>query len=188
MLKAFVSESKHFNGFTFNGCFNMPKEVFYKLFEIYKTDGVNMLDHYANYIHITWYEFKHENIELWDRDKTAIMDLSLSLLRKYRIVDSDDLGEQRYKLKKIYNIYTDYLNKQSNEPRRKACSFTSKKEIKEYVFNKYGKKCLCCKSIENISIDHIIPVNKGGTNCIENLQPLCKSCNSRKGTNIIDYR
>ncbi len=47
-------------------------------------------------------------------------------------------------------------------------------------FNKLGNKCVICGS-KNITIDHIIPISKGGTNNIDNLQPLCKSCNSSKG-------
>ncbi len=51
-----------------------------------------------------------------------------------------------------------------------------------------GEKCLCCKKIKFLEIDHIVPITKGGSSYISNLQPLCRSCNSIKRTQIIDYR
>lgn len=54
-----------------------------------------------------------------------------------------------------------------------------------------GNKCLKCGIIgtpESLSIDHVIPVIKGGSNFITNIQPLCFSCNSSKGAKFIDYR
>ncbi len=54
---------------------------------------------------------------------------------------------------------------------------------------KYDNKCLCCgKSNVKLTVDHVIPVSKGGQNTIENIQPLCKSCNSKKRTSATDYR
>lgn len=41
--------------------------------------------------------------------------------------------------------------------------------------------CALCGATEFLSIDHIKPVLLGGTNDRENLQCLCRSCNSRKG-------
>jgi len=51
-----------------------------------------------------------------------------------------------------------------------------------------GNRCLWCGKAEPLTIDHIIPVSKGGRNHIENCQPLCRSCNSKKATKTMDFR
>lgn len=61
----------------------------------------------------------------------------------------------------------------------------------ELLKKKYNNTCPCCKNKESVSnkltIDHIVPLSKGGTNYITNIQPLCKRCNSIKHTQIIKY-
>lgn len=54
-----------------------------------------------------------------------------------------------------------------------------------FVF--YGNKCLACGSFD-ITRDHVVSVRNGGEDTLDNIQPLCKSCNSQKGTLATDYR
>lgn len=61
------------------------------------------------------------------------------------------------------------------------------KDLKE----KYSYTCLCCMKCEpeiKLTQDHILPVVLGGRHSIDNIQPLCRSCNSRKNKKYIDYR
>jgi 5-methylcytosine-specific restriction endonuclease McrA len=39
-----------------------------------------------------------------------------------------------------------------------------------------------------LEADHVVPLTKGGSDSISNIQPLCGSCNRKKFVNIIDYR
>jgi 5-methylcytosine-specific restriction endonuclease McrA len=55
----------------------------------------------------------------------------------------------------------------------------------------YDHKCLCCGKAEpevELTRDHIIAITKGGTDDIENIQPLCRGCNAQKQTSQIDFR
>jgi len=41
--------------------------------------------------------------------------------------------------------------------------------------------CPRCKlEIDYFTVDHIVPLSRGGTNTMENVQPLCMECNSSK--------
>lgn len=71
--------------------------------------------------------------------------------------------------------------------RREATKVISKRKIRTWLFNRDGF-CLCCGSNESLTVDHIVPVSRGGKNSLSNFQTLCRSCNSRKGTKYIDFR
>lgn len=49
----------------------------------------------------------------------------------------------------------------------------------------YGSECWKCGTRENISLDHVIPVSKGGNHSIGNMMSLCRSCNSSKGNRLL---
>ena len=55
-------------------------------------------------------------------------------------------------------------------------------EVREYVFTKWGRKCVYCdKEDIPLNLDHVHPRSRGGSNRPSNLLPACISCNRRKG-------
>lgn len=52
----------------------------------------------------------------------------------------------------------------------------------------HDQRCLCCDEQKPLTPDHIVPVTKGGSSDISNIQPLCMDCNRRKRDKTIDYR
>ena len=52
----------------------------------------------------------------------------------------------------------------------------------------HGNVCACCGLKKKLTLDHVIPLSKGGMHSTGNAQPLCRSCNSKKGTLSTDYR
>jgi hypothetical protein len=92
-------------------------------------------------------------------------------------------------------------NNQARRRQAKGVEYYNEQEW-ESLLAATGRKCLCCGEPEATAIysfrggpqrgrltpDHIKPVISGGTESIENIQPLCLPCNMKKGTNVIDYR
>jgi 5-methylcytosine-specific restriction endonuclease McrA len=55
--------------------------------------------------------------------------------------------------------------------------------VKEKELNRlYKSPCVNCGTKERITVDHVIPVVRGGKHSIGNLQPLCLSCNASKNS------
>lgn len=65
-------------------------------------------------------------------------------------------------------------------------SFTT--EEWQALCRKYGNICLCCRQRKPLVADHVVPVSKGGSGDIGNIQPLCSECNSAKRSKTTDYR
>lgn len=56
------------------------------------------------------------------------------------------------------------------------------------VYDRDGWRCLKCGACKQLTLDHVLPKSKGGSNAFDNLQTLCKPCNEQKGAEYVDYR
>jgi 5-methylcytosine-specific restriction endonuclease McrA len=60
-------------------------------------------------------------------------------------------------------------------------------DLRWRIFARDSYTCQQCGAAggkAELTIDHITPVSRGGTNAETNLQTLCRSCNSRKGARV----
>ena len=108
-----------------------------------------------------------------------------------RIFSESNKGEKNHFWKGGVTTYERklYLN---NRRRAKLLNATGSHTQGEWELLKrqYGNICPACEKPEPdivLTEDHIIPLSKGGSDYIENIQPLCRSCNSRKHTESIIY-
>ena len=71
------------------------------------------------------------------------------------------------------------LSPQSDSPTRHIAQ-----DIKNAVWQRDGGRCVQCTAETYLEFDHIIPFSKGGANTLNNVQLLCRKCNSEKGDKI----
>jgi 5-methylcytosine-specific restriction endonuclease McrA len=108
------------------------------------------------------------------QEKKRIRDIEYGKSEKGRIVNLEAAARYRATEKGSLTRKATKAARRSTEGR-----FTTG-ELKE-CFALHGNKCAHCGATDHLTADHIIPLKLGGDNYITNIQPLCKSCNSRKG-------
>lgn len=89
-----------------------------------------------------------------------------------------------------YSIITKAFYGEADRARRRKAK--GEHSLNEWIQlkNSWNNRCASCFQQEpkiTITQDHIIPISKGGDHNISNIQPLCRSCNSKKGIKIIFY-
>lgn len=106
--------------------------------------------------------------------------------REWYLKNRDAIKEERSEYKKQYQQENkEKINNQTQRRRARkkqnGVFAISSKELKKL----YSSPCLYCGSTDKITVDHVIPIDKGGAHSIGNLVPACLSCNSSKGTKFI---
>lgn len=55
------------------------------------------------------------------------------------------------------------------------------RSLAKQVFERDAYRCIDCGTHIDLCCDHVIPESKGGPTTLDNLQTMCRRCNSRKG-------
>lgn len=89
-----------------------------------------------------------------------------------------------------YRAHPEYEVRRSHIRRQRVASAQTHYTIAEWrkLRKGFGNACLRCGAMEDLTIDHVVPLVLGGSNHISNLQLLCRTCNSWKNARIMDFR
>ena len=92
------------------------------------------------------------------------------------------------------DIMTQRRNARGKAKRRERMEFsrslgTHTKEEWDELKMEFEGMCVRCGSGDfPVEKDHIIPIYKGGSDSIENIQPLCPRCNASKGPETFNWK
>lgn len=131
----------------------------------------------------------------YEKNKEKILSRNKERYEEHRdnILERNKLSSQKYystergkqiARNKIFRRKTKKLNQFGIVP----------KDYWQILIDLHGEQCMnvfCVKEINSknmLTLDHVIPIFKGGMHDISNLQILCRSCNSRKRILCIDFR
>lgn len=100
---------------------------------------------------------------------------------------------ENYKLRLDIERKSRYKNKEKIRPTKNARQRIRNKilaEKKYLILDKelrkiYNSPCFKCGSTENQSLDHIIPISRGGNHSVGNIMTLCFTCNASKNAKLL---
>lgn len=109
----------------------------------------------------------------------------------YKKIMKDTPDSDRFS--KIMGIMRNYTQLNKTSSGKKKISNTLKQSIwDKYMDGKSRGRCYCCDNNEisafNFEAGHVVPESKGGATTVENLRPICSSCNkSMNNKDMIEY-
>lgn len=101
-------------------------------------------------------------------------------LNKDPMVRTNSYRINNYKLSELLSSWDGCNSEYKGNARHVSSS------LKQKILDRDNRKCKSCGDENDLSIDHILPVSRGGVSKEHNLQILCLSCNGRKGTKTMD--
>lgn len=111
----------------------------------------------------------------------------LNQAEKRAITAEHEIKELREKLEQsqaeLRDITEKVLDRSSSE---KMQTYRQRipEDVRIKVWRRDGGQCARCGSRENLEYDHIVPISRGGSNTVRNIELLCEKCNRSKGNKI----
>lgn len=99
---------------------------------------------------------------------------------KSKIYYSNNKDRLYQRSKKWAQQNPEKINNKYNRRRSRIANAETFDIRDSFLIRLYSSPCVACGSRNKITMDHVVPISRGGRHSEGNLQPLCLSCNSGK--------
>ena len=76
-------------------------------------------------------------------------------------------------------------NRATRAKRRKAKRFLITQKDWQRLINRYEHRCAYCGTSGALTMEHVVPLIRGGNHSVGNILPVCARCNSSKGGRLL---
>lgn len=112
--------------------------------------------------------------------------------REWRKTHPRDLMVRRERAKQYGAAHPEKARARSYRRRLRKLQIAGSHSAEEWkaLCDGFDNRCVRCGAHSKLTRDHVVPITKeGSTDFIENIQPLCRTCNSTKHNSAaLDYR
>lgn len=127
----------------------------------------------------------------WNKGKTGVYsEETLSKIREARKLQKNPSGPAHWHWKGGYSVGLNRIQYivatgRKRKAQKRGSSGTHSLADWIHLKERHDFICLSCGRREpeiTLTEDHIVPLSRGGSHSIDNIQPLCRACNARKST------
>jgi len=105
--------------------------------------------------------------------------------REWRKTDENGREYNRKYRREKPHVYAAKEQRRRTRLKNNGVYLVTEKEMQKM----YASKCFYCKVADATTVDHVVPIAKGGTHSIGNLLPACRPCNeSKKAKLLIEWK
>jgi 5-methylcytosine-specific restriction endonuclease McrA len=127
-------------------------------------------------------EAHREELRAKDRERLASNRDAINARRRQRYAANPEHFRAQKRRSSVVNLdkilfYNKHRRAKKTGATLNDLTLAQWQEIKAH----YGQRCVYCgRKMQRLTLDHIIPLSKGGNHTATNIVPACLSCNSRK--------
>jgi 5-methylcytosine-specific restriction endonuclease McrA len=129
-----------------------------------------------------YYQANREKIAEWNKQHYQANREKLAEYKKQHYQANREKIAERHKRYRQANREMINAYRQKRRARERNADGNATAAEIQARFDYHGNRCYYCGCDGKMTIEHRIPLSRGGTHYPANIVPACPSCNSRKGT------